>query len=168
VRVGVARPPTPFYYIYYNVQSCGVRSSWEDRYTPIFLLYSYMYSVYILRLKYAWIRNFPKLVEKTITLLTHYLVEVSQSFSRYPILSLKSMVIGYTIKTDCRYFVHFCILYFAHSFAEVSKIRWCETEMFFKFVFYRTSLNMFSFSVNSSSNAILANSLVAKCMVLKI
>jgi hypothetical protein len=65
----------------------------EDRYTPLFLLYPYMYSVGILRLKYAWMRNFPKLVEKTITLLTHYLVEVSQNFSRYPILSLKSMVL---------------------------------------------------------------------------
>ncbi len=33
VRVVVARH-TPFHYIYHHIQSCGVRSSWEDRYTP--------------------------------------------------------------------------------------------------------------------------------------
>jgi len=26
--------PTPFYYICHHIQSCGVRSSWEGRYTP--------------------------------------------------------------------------------------------------------------------------------------
>jgi hypothetical protein len=28
--------PTPLHYIYHHVQSCGVRSSWEGRYTPCF------------------------------------------------------------------------------------------------------------------------------------
>ncbi len=38
--------PTPFHYIYQQVQSFGVLSSWEGRYTlPIVLLYSYMYTV---------------------------------------------------------------------------------------------------------------------------
>jgi hypothetical protein len=39
--------PTPFHFIYHLVQSCGVRSSREGRYTrPLFLLYTiYMYSV---------------------------------------------------------------------------------------------------------------------------
>ncbi len=53
---------TTFHYIYHQVQSCGVRSSWEDKYTPpiytlplyvlngadtfpLFLLYPYMFSV---------------------------------------------------------------------------------------------------------------------------
>jgi hypothetical protein len=27
--------PTPFHYIYHHVQSCGVRSNWEGRYTPL-------------------------------------------------------------------------------------------------------------------------------------
>jgi hypothetical protein len=26
--------PTPFYYIYHHLKSCGIRSSWEGRYTP--------------------------------------------------------------------------------------------------------------------------------------
>jgi hypothetical protein len=37
--------PTPFHYIYHRVQSWGVRSIWEGRYTPLFLLYPYVYSV---------------------------------------------------------------------------------------------------------------------------
>jgi hypothetical protein len=38
--------PTPFHYVYYNVKSCGARSSWEGRYTPpisslpLYVLYS--------------------------------------------------------------------------------------------------------------------------------
>jgi hypothetical protein len=37
--------PTPFYYIYHHVKSCGVRSSWEGRFTysistiPLYVLY---------------------------------------------------------------------------------------------------------------------------------
>jgi hypothetical protein len=26
--------PSPFHYIYHHIQICGVRSSWEGRYTP--------------------------------------------------------------------------------------------------------------------------------------
>ncbi len=37
---------TPFQYIYHHIQSCGVRSSWEGRYTfPLFLLYPNISSV---------------------------------------------------------------------------------------------------------------------------
>ncbi len=37
--------PTPFHCIYHHVQSCGVRSSWEGRYTPPISTLPYMYSV---------------------------------------------------------------------------------------------------------------------------
>jgi hypothetical protein len=49
VRAGVGGEvqahPLPFHHIYHHVQSCGVRSSCEGKYTPLFLLYPYMYSV---------------------------------------------------------------------------------------------------------------------------
>ncbi len=37
---------TPFHYIYHHIQSCGVRSRWEDRYPPLFLLYPCMYTLW--------------------------------------------------------------------------------------------------------------------------
>ncbi len=37
---GGARPP-PFHYIYHHVHSCGVRASWEGRFTPQLGLYMY-------------------------------------------------------------------------------------------------------------------------------
>ncbi len=38
--------PIPFHYIYHHMQSCGICSSWEGRYTtPISTLYPYLYSV---------------------------------------------------------------------------------------------------------------------------
>ncbi len=37
--------PSPFRSIYHHEQSFGVRSSWEGRSTPLFLLYPYLYSV---------------------------------------------------------------------------------------------------------------------------
>ncbi len=44
VRVGVhALPFSPIYH--HKKQGCGVHSSWEGRYTPLFLLWPYMYSV---------------------------------------------------------------------------------------------------------------------------
>ncbi len=57
---GGRRTPIPFHYIYHHVQGCGVRYSWEGRYTPppyfyttpictmwipSFRLYPHMYSV---------------------------------------------------------------------------------------------------------------------------
>ncbi len=42
VRLGAQCTPTPFHSIYHHVQSCGVRSSWEGRYTPpIYILHMY-------------------------------------------------------------------------------------------------------------------------------
>ncbi len=43
VRVGGGCSPTSFHYIYHHVQSWGVRSSWEGRYTcPIYTLPLYV------------------------------------------------------------------------------------------------------------------------------
>ncbi len=54
--------PIPFHYIYHHVQSCGVCSSWEGRYTPPFsTLPLYIYYVAWISVKYIrpnmWIRS---------------------------------------------------------------------------------------------------------------
>jgi hypothetical protein len=42
-REGEGCTPIPFHYIYHHEQSCGVRSSWEGRYTtPISTLSLYV------------------------------------------------------------------------------------------------------------------------------